>query len=236
LEESSLVNDTDAWAENDDRVTMMTLHASKGLEFPVVFIIALEEGLLPHERSREQPEQLEEERRLLFVGMTRAEQELELSLASYREFRGQRRMSVPSQFLMELPRHEMRYIEPKYTPMDWREDQADVHELADESGDISFDFADDRPAVQTQDPPSASSPKLVTAAELHGRAASTAPAISPDAFHQGMLVRHPEYGLGKIVALSGSGSRRTATVAFVSGAGQKRFMLAQSPLRPANGG
>ena len=69
----------------------MTLHASKGLEFPVVFIVALEEGLLPHERSRDNDEQLEEERRLLFVGITRAREELQLSLATYREFRGQRR-------------------------------------------------------------------------------------------------------------------------------------------------
>src|SRR5207245_4840351 len=83
--------------------TLMTLHASKGLEFPVVFIIAVEEGLLPHERSRENAEMVEEERRLAFVGMTRAKEELELSMATYREFRGQRRMSVPSKFLMELP-------------------------------------------------------------------------------------------------------------------------------------
>jgi DNA helicase-2/ATP-dependent DNA helicase PcrA len=81
----------------------MTLHASKGLEFPVVFIAAIEEGLLPHERSRDHPDELEEERRLLFVGITRAQEELHLSMARYREFRGQRRLTVPSQFLMELP-------------------------------------------------------------------------------------------------------------------------------------
>ena len=72
LEQACLVNDTDAWATSDDRVTLMTMHAAKGLEFPVVFVIAVEEGLLPHERSRESPDQLEEERRLLFVAVTRA--------------------------------------------------------------------------------------------------------------------------------------------------------------------
>jgi DNA helicase-2/ATP-dependent DNA helicase PcrA len=234
LEESSLVNDTDAWATDDDRVTLMTLHASKGLEFPVVFIIALEEGLLPHERSREQQELLEEERRLLFVGMTRAEQELELSLSSYREYRGQRRMSVPSQFLMELPRHEMRYVEPRYSPAEWN-DESQLH--ADD-GDISFDFSSDREIApeQTSAVVTPAAGLLVTAAEMHRSQGPTVPIVSPDAFHQGMLVRHPEYGLGKIVALSGNGVKRSASVAFVSGAGQKKFMLAQSKLQPAKNG
>ena len=107
LEETSLVNDTDAWETDADRVTLMTLHASKGLEFPVVYLTAVEEGILPHERSREHPEQLEEERRLMFVGITRAQQELQLSTARYRDFRGQRKLTIPSSFLMELPRGEM---------------------------------------------------------------------------------------------------------------------------------
>ncbi len=95
LEETCLVNDTDAWETDADRVTLMTLHASKGLEFPVVYMTAVEEGLLPHERSREHPEQLEEERRLMFVGITRAQQELQLSTARYRDFRGQRKLDDP---------------------------------------------------------------------------------------------------------------------------------------------
>ena len=85
----SLVADTDAWETETDRVTLMTLHAAKGLEFPVVFIVACEQGLLPHERSRHDDEKLEEERRLLFVGITRAQEELQLSYAQYRAFRGQ---------------------------------------------------------------------------------------------------------------------------------------------------
>jgi DNA helicase-2/ATP-dependent DNA helicase PcrA len=75
LEQASLVNDTDDLDAVQNRVTMMTLHASKGLEFPVVFIAAVEEGLIPHERARDNPNELEEERRLLFVGITRAERE-----------------------------------------------------------------------------------------------------------------------------------------------------------------
>ncbi len=79
LEETALVNDTDDWETQLDRVTLMTLHASKGLEFPCVYIVAVEEGLLPHERSRGVAEQLEEERRLMFVGITRAQQCLQIS-------------------------------------------------------------------------------------------------------------------------------------------------------------
>ncbi|MEI6506774.1 MAG: 3'-5' exonuclease, partial [Planctomycetota bacterium] len=135
LEEACLVNDVDAWEADDDRVTMMTLHASKGLEFPVVFIVALEDGLLPHERSRDIPDMLEEERRLLFVGITRAREELQLSLATNREFRGQRRWTVPSQFLMELPRGEMQVVEARWPASpDWDDvhdvpDHDDVHEV-----------------------------------------------------------------------------------------------------------
>src|SRR5437016_5117177 len=81
----------------------MTLHAAKGLEFPVVFIAAVEEGLLPHERSREDAEELEEERRLAFVGMTRAKEELYLCHAGLREFRGMARYAIASQFLSQLP-------------------------------------------------------------------------------------------------------------------------------------
>ncbi len=110
LEEASLVADVDAWDADTDRATLMTLHASKGLEFPVVFIIALEKGLMPHERSRSDDDAVEEERRLLFVGMTRAEDELQLSMGQYREFRGQRRMTIPSPFMLELPRHELRMV------------------------------------------------------------------------------------------------------------------------------
>ena len=107
LEETALVNDTDDWETALDRVTLMTLHASKGLEFPVVYIVAVEEGLLPHQRSQSAPDQVEEERRLFFVGITRAQQELQISMAQYRDFRGLRKLTVPSSFLMELPLGEM---------------------------------------------------------------------------------------------------------------------------------
>ena len=109
------MNDTDEWETQLDRVTLMTLHASKGLEFPCVYLVAVEEGLLPHERSRDKAEQLEEERRLMFVGITRAQQRLQISLAQYRDFRGERKPVIPSSFLMELPRGEMAVEQPETT-------------------------------------------------------------------------------------------------------------------------
>src|SRR5690606_35171448 len=102
LEEISLASAVDRWKDEDGAVTLMTLHAAKGLEFPIVYIMGLEQGLLPHSRSSENDAELEEERRLLFVGITRARQELYLSHCRIREFRGQRSATIPSQFLHEL--------------------------------------------------------------------------------------------------------------------------------------
>jgi len=212
LEETSLVNDTDDWEAQTDRVTLMTLHASKGLEFPVVFIVAAEEGLLPHERSRNDPGQLEEERRLLFVGMTRAEGELQISLARYRDYRGQRKPTVPSSFLMELPRGRM-----------------EVRGL-DDAVAFAPSGLEAPPEAASARPARGDGAGLTTAAELAGAVASGP--VSPEVFHQDMLVRHPRYGLGHIIALSGSGDARKATVDFSSTAGRKKFVLKASPLRP----
>ncbi|EKD49363.1 MAG: hypothetical protein ACD_63C00170G0003 [uncultured bacterium] len=99
LEEVALVQDTDNYDENTDAMTLMTLHAAKGLEFPIVFICGMEEGLFPHARSYIDPEQMEEERRLCYVGMTRAKSELYLLCASSRKLFGRTQLSQPSQFL-----------------------------------------------------------------------------------------------------------------------------------------
>jgi DNA helicase-2/ATP-dependent DNA helicase PcrA len=164
----------------------------------------------------------------LFVGITRAKEELELSMAVHRDYRGQRRMSVPSQFLMELPRNEMRVVKPRFVV---------PAEMLD---DIPADnFSPEDPVFSRPEEPSLAveaEVRIGTAADLAGDAAPALPPLSPDVFHQGMVVRHPDYGLGKIVALSGAGVRRMATVAFASQAGQKKFMLQQSPLRPAKTG
>jgi DNA helicase-2/ATP-dependent DNA helicase PcrA len=102
LQEISLYSDSDAYDASAGRVALMTLHAAKGLEFENVFIVGVEEGLLPHERSSYEEDGLEEERRLFFVGITRAKTGLHISCARYRTVRGQLLRTVPSQFLFEL--------------------------------------------------------------------------------------------------------------------------------------
>ena len=105
LERLALVADVDGYEESDDSVTLITLHQAKGLEFPVVFIVGLEEGLLPHSRSMENEQELEEERRLLYVGVTRAQQRLYLLRAFRRGFMGSSGPTRVSRFLQEIPSH-----------------------------------------------------------------------------------------------------------------------------------
>ncbi len=108
LQQISLFSDVDAYDASSNRVALMTLHAAKGLEFDNVFIVGLEHGILPHERSTtgEDADDMEEERRLFFVGLTRAKARLYISYAQYRTVRGQMLRTIPSQFLTELG-HEM---------------------------------------------------------------------------------------------------------------------------------
>ncbi|MFC1781174.1 ATP-dependent helicase [Planctomycetota bacterium] len=102
LQQISLFSDADAYDASNECVALMTLHAAKGLEFEHVFIIGVEEGLLPHERTNTIEDEMEEERRLLFVGITRARSGLNLSYSRYRTIRGQMLRSIPSRFLFEL--------------------------------------------------------------------------------------------------------------------------------------
>jgi DNA helicase-2/ATP-dependent DNA helicase PcrA len=103
LEETALVADQDSYEGGQDAATLITLHAAKGLEFPVVFIAGLEEGLFPHSRALDDEKELEEERRLAYVGITRAKRRLYLSHAWRRATWGMGQASVPSRFLLEIP-------------------------------------------------------------------------------------------------------------------------------------
>ena len=233
LEQASLVSDADGWESDPDQVTLMTLHAAKGLEFPVVFIIAIEQGMIPHERSQEDPEQLEEERRLLFVGITRAEAELQLSLAQRRTFRGTERLVVPSEFLMEMPREEMETVQPMEPLEDsqW-EDEDDFIDAIPGDEQYFQDDSNSTAVARREGPTDPNATRLMTAADLlNQQAEQQQPRCSPGSFRKGMLVKHPEYGPGTILKLTGTGAKRTATVQFFT-AGEKKFRLLHAPLQP----
>ncbi len=219
LEDVCLASAVDRWKDEAGAVTLMTLHAAKGLEFPAVFIVGLEQGLLPHSRVGESEAELEEERRLLFVGMTRARRELSISYARVREFRGQRTVTVPSCFLSELP-----------------DGPLVVRDEAAEKGVIF-------PTTRRPDPrpvPGArpATPRLTTAAGLLAARGGGAPQTGMpdlDAMRPGTAVLHPEYGLGRILAIEGAGPNRKGRVAFTVG-GERTFVLARSPLKPIGQG
>jgi DNA helicase-2/ATP-dependent DNA helicase PcrA len=118
LEHLSLVTDADTYDERADRVVLMTLHAAKGLEFRAVFLCGLEEGIFPHVRSLDDPRQLEEERRLAYVGITRAKERLYLSYAQLRSLFGRTVANVPSRFLDELPEDALERAQPGPPPWD----------------------------------------------------------------------------------------------------------------------
>ncbi len=180
----------------------MTLHAAKGLEFPVVYMVAVEQGLLPHERSIARTEELEEERRLAFVGMTRAKEELYLSHARSREFRGQTVYPVESMFYRDLPADALEHIDfagGNSGPAafeEWRN--------GGEAAEQGWQDAGVRPK------PAPILPRAPTAREEKG-------------FVAGMLVRHATYGMGRIIEVSGHGALRRVKIRF-STAGQRTFI------------
>jgi DNA helicase-2/ATP-dependent DNA helicase PcrA len=223
LAEIALASPIDRWDQETGAVTLMTLHAAKGLEFPVVFIVALEDGILPHARGNEDAKELEEERRLLFVGITRARRELCLSRCCVRSFRGQEQATMPSRFLMELPEEAMA--------------------VRDLSGVEYYDVRPRAPAggwpTRRPEPRPSAAPtfRLTTAADLGSGAGGLPPASSADldALVAGVSVLHPEYGLGKIMAVEGAGPNRKGRVKFAIGP-ERTFVLARSPLRAVGRG
>jgi DNA helicase-2/ATP-dependent DNA helicase PcrA len=223
LAEVTLASPIDRWDEHEGAVTLMTLHAAKGLEFPVVFVVALEEGLLPHTRANNNDKELEEERRLLFVGITRAQRELYLSRCRIRTFRGQQQATNPSRFLEELPREPIAY-----------RDRSGI-KLPEVSGNRTVGRWTPRPDSRGTSPAGPREFRLTTAAELAGASTLANPAgirgaPDLDALRPGVAVIHPQFGVGRIVCVEGAGPKRKGTVEFAVG-GPRTFVLSLAPLR-----
>ena len=209
LDKVSLVTDVDLYEDKGNRVSLMTLHCAKGLEFPIVFIVGIEEGLLPHYRRGEEIEDMEEERRLFYVGMTRAKKRLFLSRAEKRSTFGVGRANLPSRFLDELPMELMQFEQKKgkmeslfsqETP--WRDD---FHQTESMMDDLS------------QESPFSERDGVV---------------LTPEGFFPlkiGMRVRHPKFGEGRVKSVEGMDENQKATIVFRT-VGSKRLKVCSAPL------
>ncbi|MEX2219066.1 MAG: UvrD-helicase domain-containing protein [Phycisphaerales bacterium] len=198
LESVSLVADADAVDPSQGAVTLMTLHAAKGLEFGAVAMIGLEEGLLPHSRARESDAALEEERRLCFVGITRAMRHLQITSAKYRTHRGLMERTIPSRFLGELGRQ---------------------HVIVSDQSDALADLEETEWGSRPAGPDRA----------LPARAASPLSVKFPI----GSLVRHPQFGVGKVLSIT-PGANARAQINFRD-VGTKTLVLSMTRLERIGG-
>ena len=220
LEKVSLVSDTDEIA-GDDKVMMMTLHSAKGLEFPTVFIIGMEEGVFPHNRSLLEPAALEEERRLAYVGITRAERRLFVSHAWSRNLHGSRQYNPPSRFLDEIPLELLDRRGSVDTGAD--EGRGHLRERSDWSRTPVPDFRGGSSRASSR-----GSRSVTSAASDALRPAAREPRTE-HAFSIGDDVVHPVFGEGVIINIEGTGEKAEAEVRFVE-RGTKRLALAWAPL------
>ncbi|MEN9286144.1 MAG: ATP-dependent helicase PcrA [Actinomycetota bacterium] len=221
LEKVSLVSDTDDIA-GDDKVMMMTLHSAKGLEFPNVFIIGMEEGVFPHSRSLLESAALEEERRLAYVGITRAERRLYVSHAWSRSLHGSRQYNPPSRFLDEIPLDLLDRRGSVDTGAD--EGRGHLRERTDWSRTPVPDFRGGSSRGTSR-----GGSRSVTSAASD---ALRPPAREPRTEHTfsiGDDVVHPVFGEGVIINVEGTGEKAEAEVRFVD-RGTKRLALAWAPL------
>ena len=228
LEQVSLVADTDDITD-DDQVVLMTLHSAKGLEFPVVFLIGAEEGVFPHTRALTEPDELEEERRLAYVGITRARERLYITHAWSRSLFGSTQYNPPSRFLEEIPgelveskgnitgrsaygRQSLRPRSDWGAPPPYRRRRGDDDDAEDE---------------RRRD---AHRERVVDAALSAGRRSPERSDAHDIGLRIGDDVEHPSFGEGVIIDLRGQGDSAEATVNF-PGVGTKHLALAWAPLR-----
>jgi DNA helicase-2/ATP-dependent DNA helicase PcrA len=220
-----------------DAVTLITLHAAKGLEFPVVFIVGMDEGSLPHSRSIDKPEELEEERRLAYVGFTRAMKRLYLVRASRRSFFGETQYTEPSRFLDDIPQHliSRRGVGSEgqsSTGYSVRRRQASWEDDINQdpyTTDDSATFGSGRPRKNTAIPPSAANPPRVGSTP---RVPPVLPTPVGEAtrpkepqFHAGDRVRHATFGEGIVLKSEMEQSTEFVEVQFAGKVGKKRLSI-----------
>ncbi|WP_251964117.1 ATP-dependent helicase [Salinibacter ruber] len=229
LQEVALMTDQDEAEEGDDKVTLMTLHAAKGTEFPVVFVAGLEEGLFPLEQATQEKAELEEERRLFYVGVTRAEERLYLSWARSRYRYGEQTSNTRSRFLEEvdsdvvrteaggeLEQQTDRFSAEEGPSADY--DEMDPHYYRqDLSGDGGTSGSSD--GLRRIESTDGGGGRRVVYDEGHGE-------IVP-----GAQVEHQKFGRGKVQSLEGEGDKATAVVFFGSDVGNKKLKLKYANLR-----
>lgn len=203
LENVALVSDVDSLNNTGDAVTLMTLHSSKGLEFPVVFLMGMEEGVFPHSRSLMDDQQLSEERRLCYVGMTRAREELIMSLAQRRTLFGQPNFNPPSRFLKDIPRDLV---------------------------DIPFGGSLDGPAgLKTVKLERSGSYRTQESGFLDDEPRASSAAWNPP-FKVGQKVTHPKLGMGLVVSCAPMNDDSEVTVAFAGATGMKKLLQSKAKL------
>jgi DNA helicase-2/ATP-dependent DNA helicase PcrA len=198
LDRAALVSDADGYDERAP-VSLMTLHSAKGLEFGHVFLVGLEEGVFPHNRSLDREEDLEEERRLCYVGMTRARESLTLTRAVYRRLYGNEHLegSLPSRFLLEIPGELVDTAEGSL---------AEAGSTRHYEPDAEYSYPPSEFARRVRQP-SFAPPRARSLKPGARRAGDAHPLL-------GQRVRHPTYGVGTIVAVDGEGDDRKLTVSF----------------------
>jgi DNA helicase-2/ATP-dependent DNA helicase PcrA len=219
LEQIALVSDTDEIDEEDSSVTLMTLHAAKGLEYPVVFLIGMEDGVFPHIRSLGEPDELEEERRLAYVGITRAMEKLHLTSAWSRMMHGQTQYNPPSRFLEEIPSELI----------DEHGGNRMLRSRRDRGGGGPTYGGDTTPTGRTFGGGGGSHTDDVVEAALAAANKPTPSGAESMGLKIGDDVRHTQWGEGVITDIEGVGDKAEASVYFGS-VGEKRVLLSWAPL------
>ena len=222
LDEIALYTDLDSRADGDNCVTMMTMHAAKGLEFPQVFVVGMEEGLFPGNRAMGDGAEMEEERRLCYVAMTRAREKLTLTNARQRTLYGRTTPCMPSRFLNEIPEENMEWLsKPQPRSESWEERDSDYGDR----GYGSYGGYGQRsaaPVVTRREP---AEPKAGALRSAAGASKAAPKAAAPRMQIQaGETVEHDAFGRGLVLSVRAMGGDALVEVAFDS-VGTKKLML-----------